>query len=205
MHRSRFAALVVFIATIQPLPPIAANQTADTFRVLNSNVADVRQETLQEINPESKRATEVFPGTYASPYGAMVMKRIEEMLARVDEADRNALVAGNIGAGFDRAITSWRAHPTGRTVAMAVRYYRDRLSQLKVALSDDYGRPEPLDPGEYEFFTDAVCSRAGPAGWTCYEEELTGLAKKHNLTLPGVRSGWSAAAERLLEVVLKSV
>jgi hypothetical protein len=205
MHRSRVAALVVFIATLQPLHPIAAEQAVEAFRVSKSNVADVHQETLQEIHPESKRATEVFPGTYASPYGAMVMKRIEEMLARVDEADRNALVAGNIGAGFDRAITSWRAHPTGRSVAMAVHYHRDRLSQLKVDLSDDYGRPEPLDPAEYEFFTVATCSRTGAGGWTCREEELTAVAKKHNLTLPGVRSGWNAAAERLLELVLKSV
>ena len=187
------------------LHSIAANQAVEAFRVSKSNVADINQETLQEINPESRQATEVFPGTYASPYGAMVMKRIEEMLARVDEADRDALVAGKIGAGFDRAITSWRAHPTGRTVALAVRYYRDRLSQLKVELSDDYGRPEPLDPAEYEFFTVAMCSRAGAGGWTCQEEELTVVAKKHSLTLPGVRSGWSAAAERLLELVLKSV
>ena len=187
------------------LHPIAANQTADAFRVSNANVADVRQETLHEINAESKRVIEVFPGTYASPYGAMVMKRIEEMLARVDEADRNALVAGNIGAGFDRAITSWRAHPTGRAVALAVHYYRDRLLQLKVDLSDDYGRPEPLDPAEYEFFTIAVCARADAGSWTCHEQELTVVAKKNSLTLPGVRSGWSAAAERLLELVLKSM
>lgn len=202
MPRSRLTVLVVFIATLHP---IAADQVVEAFRISKSNVADIQQESLQEINPDSRQATEVFPGPYVSPYGAMVMKRIEEMLARVDEADRNVLVAGNIGAGFDRAITGWRAHPTGRTVAMAVRYYRDRLLQLKMNLSDDYGRPEPLDPREYEFFTVAVCSRAGAGGWTCHEEELTGLAKKHNLTLPGVRSGWSAAAERLLEVVLKSV
>lgn len=202
MHRSRLAVLVVFIATLHP---IGAEQAVEAFRVSKSNVADIHQESLQEINPESTRATEVFPGTYASPYGAMVMKRIEEMLARVDEADRNALVAGNIGAGFDRAITGWRAHPTGRTVALAVHYYRDRLLQLEMNLSDDYGRPEPLDPAEYEFFTIAVCSRIAVDSWSCREEQLAAVAKKHNLTLPGVRSGWSAAAERLLELVLKSV
>jgi hypothetical protein len=196
------ALLLVCAATVHP---IAAHQAAETFRVLKSNVADINQESLQEINPESRQATEVFPGSYASPYGAMVMKRIEEMLARVDEADRTALVAGNIGAGFDRAITSWRVHPTSRTVAVAVRYYRAHLWQLKMDLSDDYGRPEPLDPAEYEFFTVAMCSRAGAGGWACHEEELTAVAKKHALTLPGVRSGWSAAAERLLELVLKSV
>src|SRR5688572_11172903 len=119
MHRSRLAALVVFIVTILPLHQIVANQAVEAFRVSKSNVADVNQETLQEINPKSKQTIEVFPGTYSSPYGAMVMKRIEEMLARVDEADRDALVAGKIGAGFDRAITSWRAHPTGRKIGRA--------------------------------------------------------------------------------------
>ena len=199
MPRSRLTVLVVFIATLHP---IAADQVVEAFRISKSNVADIQQESLQEINPDSRQATEVFPGPYVSPYGAMVMKRIEEMLARVDEADRNVLVAGNIGAGFDRAITGWRAHPTGRTVAMAVRYYRDRLLQLKMNLSDDYGRPEPLDPREYEFFTVAVCSRAGAAGWTCHEEELTGLAKKHQLALPNNRADRDAVVAKLLELVL---
>src|SRR5687768_9239406 len=49
MHRSRQAVLVVCIATLHP---IAANQTVETFRVSKSNVADVNQETLQEVNPE---------------------------------------------------------------------------------------------------------------------------------------------------------
>jgi hypothetical protein len=199
MLRSRLALLVVFISTLHP---IAANQSADSFRVSKSNVADTRQETLEEINPESKRATEVFPGSYVSPYGALVMKRIEALLARVDEADRNALVAGNIGAGFDRAITGWRAHPTGRTVAMAVHYYRDRLLQLKMEFSDDYGRPEPLDPAEYQFFTIALCSRAGAGGWTCSEEQLAAVAKKHNLTLPTNRADRDLVVEKLLGLAL---
>ena len=199
MPRSRLTVLAVFIATLHP---IAADQVVEAFRISKSNVADIQQESLQEINPDSRQATEVFPGPYVSPYGAMVMKRIEDMLARVDEADRNVLVAGNIGAGFDRAITGWRAHPTGRTVAMAVRYYRDRLLQLKMNLSDDYGRPEPLDPREYEFFTVAVCSRAGAGGWTCHEEELTGLAKKHQLALPNNRADRDAVVAKLLELVL---
>jgi len=195
MLRSRLALLVVFIATLHP---IAANQSADAFRVLQSNVADIHQESLHEINPESKQTTEVFPGTYGSPYGALVMKRIEALLARLDEPDRDALVAGKIGAGFDRAITGWRAHSTGRTVAMAVHYYRDRLLQLKMEFSDDYGRPEPLDPAEYQFFTIAVCSRAGAGSWTCSEEQLAALAKKHNLTLPTNRADRDAVVEKLL-------
>src|SRR5688500_861886 len=202
MHRPRVAVFAVCIATLQPLHPIAASQAANAFRVSKSNVADVNQEALQEINPESKKPTEVFPGTYSSPYGAMVMKRIEEMLARVDEADRNALVAGKIGAGFDRAITSWRAHPTGRTVALAVHYYRDRLLQLRVDLSDDYGRPSPLDPAEYEFSSVAVCSRAGAGAWTCGEEQLAAVAKRHNLALPNNRAGRDAVVGKLLELAL---
>ena len=163
---------------------------ADAFRVSKTEAADVQQETLQAVDPESKQTIEVFPGSYKSPYGAMVMRRIEEMLARIDEADRAALVAGNIGAGFDRSITSWRAHPSGRTVALAVRYYRGRLLNLKVALSDDYGRPEPMDPAEYQFAAIAVCSRADT--WTCREELLAAVAKRHNLT----------DVEKLLDMVL---
>jgi len=131
------------------------------------------------------------------------MKRIEEMLARVDEADRDALVAGKIGAGFDRAITSWRAHPTGRAVALAVHYYRDRLLTLRVDLADDYGRPEPLVPAEYEFFTVAVCSRTGAPGWTCREEQLAAVAKKHKLALPNNRAERAAVVEKLLELSLE--
>ena len=190
---------MVCVATLHP---IAANQSAPSFRVSKSNVADTRQETLEEINPESKRATEVFPGSYGSPYGPLVMKRVEALLARVDEADRDALVAGNIGAGFDRVITSWRAHPAGRTVAMALHYYRDRLLQLKMELSDDYGRPEPLDPAEYQFFTVAVCSREGAGSWTCSEEQLAAVAKKHNLTLPSNPADREAVVEKLLGLAL---
>lgn len=201
MLRSRLALLVVCVAAVHP---IAANQALEAFRISRSNAADLQQESLQEINPDSRQATEVFPGPYVSPYGAMVMKRIEEMLARVDEADRNALVAGNIGAGFDRAITSWRAHPTGRTVALAVRYYRGQLSQLRVDLSDDYGRPEPLDPAEYEFFTVATCSRAvdSAGSWTCSEEPLAAVAKKHHLALPNNRADRDAVVAKLLELAL---
>ena len=187
---------------VTTLHPIAANQSAPSFRVSKSNVADTRQETLEEINPESKRATEVFPGSYLSPYGALVMKRIEALLARLDEPDRDALVSGKIGAGFDRAITNWRADPTGRTVAMAIHYYRDRLLQLKMEFSDDYGRPEPLDPAEYQFFTIAVCSRAGAGSWTCSEEQLGSIAKKHNLTLPSNRADRDAVVEKLLGLAL---
>lgn len=197
MHRAQVAT-VVLVATLQPI----AAQSVDAFRVSRSPIVDARQETLQAIDPETKRTTEVFPGSHQSPYGAMVMRRIEEMLARVDEADRNALVAGNIGAGVDRAITSWRAHPTGLTVALAVHYYRDRLLNLTVNLADDYGRPEPIEPADYQFFTVAVCSRAGAERWTCREELLAAVAKKHNLALPATRGDQAAVVEQLLERVL---
>ena len=175
----------------------------DAFRVSTSSVADVHQESLQEITPESKRTIEVFPGTYKSPYGALVMKRIEELFARVGEADRAALLENKVGTGFDRSITVWRAHPTARAVALAVRYHRDRLtSHVGMELSDDYGRPEPLDPAEYEFFTVAVCARAGAVSWTCREEELAAVAKKHNMALPNDRAGRDEAAEKLVELVL---
>jgi hypothetical protein len=191
------AALVVFIASPHP---IAANQSVEAFRVSKSNLADTHQETLEEINPESKRTTDVFPGTYASPYGARVMQRIEELFARVGESDRAALLANKVGAGFDRSIVVWRAHPAGRTVALAVRYSRDRLtSHLGMELSDDYGRPEPLDPAEYELFSIAVCSRSGVDSWTCREDELSAIAKKHGLALPNNSADRDAVVEKILE------
>lgn len=204
MHRSQVTVFVVCIATLQPLHLIAANQAVDGFRVSTSPFADVHQQTLEAFNPASTRTTEVFPGTYVSPYGALLMTRIEDLFARVGEADRAALLADQVGAGFDRSIISWRAHPAGRTVALAVRYYRDRLSShLEMELSDDYGRPEPLDPAEYEFFTIGVCSRSGAATWTCHEEPLAAVAKKHNVALPNDRAGRDAAAKELVELVLR--
>ena len=193
MLRSLLAMFVVLVA----------HQAAETFRVSTSSVADVQQDTLQALDPESKRTTEVFPGTYASPYGALVMKRIEDLFGRVGEADRAALLANKVGAGFDRSITAWRAHPTGRAVALAVHYHRDRLSSHSgMELSDDYGRPEPLEPAEYEFFSIAVCSRTDAGTWTCREDELAALAKKHNVALPNDRGDRDAAVEKLLERVL---
>lgn len=206
MHRSRVAVFIVCIATLQPLHLIAANQAVDAFRVSNSQFADIHQQTLEAFNPASKRTTEVFPGTYASPYGALLMTRIEDLFARVGEADRAALLADQVGAGFDRSIPSWRAHPAGRTVALAVHYYRDRLSShLGMELSDDYGRPEPLDPAEYEFFTIGVCSRTDADTWTCHEEPLAAVARKHNVALPNDRAGRDAATEKLLELALRQL
>jgi hypothetical protein len=204
MHRSLIAPVVAaFLATLQPLHLIAVNQTVDAFSVSKSQSADVDQQTLQVLDPTSKRTTEVFPGTYTSRYGALVMTRIEDLFARVGEADRAALLADKVGAGFDRSITSWRVHPAGRTVALAVRYSRDRLSShLGMQLSDDYGRPDPIDLAEYEVFTIAVCSRTDAETWTCQEDELTAVAKKHNLALPNQRAGRDAAAEKLLELLL---
>jgi hypothetical protein len=130
----------------------------------------------------------------------LVMRRIEELFARVGEADRAALLANRVGAGFDRSIRVWRAHPAGRTVALAVHYYRDRLSShLGMELSDDYGRPEPLDPAEYEFFSVAVCSRPEAGTWTCREEELAAAAKRHNLALPTNRADRDAVVDKILE------
>ena len=188
MLRTGLVTLTALLTTIS----IIASQQGTAFRVSTAVMTDVRQQTLQEVNPDSKQAVEVFPGKYVSPYGAQVMKRIEEMLARVDEADRNALVQRNIGAGFDRAITSWRAHSSGRAVALAVHYYRDHLLTANVALSDDYGRPEPIVTADYQFRTVAVCSRAESPGWSCREELLAAVAKRHNVT----------AVETLLELVL---
>jgi hypothetical protein len=193
MFRSLLAVVVV----------LSINQTTEPFRVSKSSLADVRHDTLQAVNPGSKQTIEVFPGTYQSPYGALLMKRIEDLFARVGEADRAALLANKVGAGFDRSITGWRADPSGRSVALAVHYHRERLtSHLGMELSDDYGRPEPLDPAEYEFFSIALCSRTDADVWTCREDELATAAKKYNVSLPNDRPGREAAAEKLLELVL---
>lgn len=205
MHRSWIAAALV-IATLEVARPISANQDGGVrqYSVTAAKAADVHQQILQVFDPASKRTTEVFPGTSTSRFGPLVMTRIEDLFARVGESDRDALLADKVGAGFDRAITSWRAHPAGRTVAVAVRYSRDRLSShLGMQLSDDYGRPDLLDLAEFEFFTIAVCSRTDADTWTCQEEELTAAARKHSLALPNDRAGRNAVAEKLLELVLR--
>ncbi len=222
--------LAACIATLEVEPPIAAHQDqpqvravleaagfpvppdlryrvlADGTILFDGNmvrVADTHQQTLHAFDPASKRSTEVFPGSYASRYGPLVMTRIADLLARVGEADREALVAKKIGAGFDRSITSWRAHPTGPTLALSVHYYRDQLLNSAVEMSDDYGRSEPIDAAEFEFFAIGVCSRTGADAWTCNEEALTAIAKKHDVVLPTHRAGRAAAAETLLDVVLR--
>ena len=127
MCRSLIAAALV-IAMLEVAPLISAQDGGDRqYSVTAVKTPDVQQQTLQAFDPASQRTTEVFPGTYVSPFGALMMKRIEDMFARVGESDRATLLAANIGAGFDRSITSWRAQPNGRTVALAVHYYRDRL------------------------------------------------------------------------------
>ena len=224
MHRSLLVAVAPLVATLavahpnheQPQALRAAlgfpapadlryKELADGTILFDSKAAaaDVQQHTLLTLNPTSKRITEVFPGPYVSPYGALVIKRIEDLFARVGESDRAALLADKVGAGFDRSIISWDAQPAGRTV-LAIHYYRDRLSShLGMELSDDYGRPEPLDPAEYEFFTIGICSRTGVDSWTCREEELAAVAKKHNVALPNDRAGRDAAAGKLVDLVLQ--
>ena len=200
MNRSRVAVFVALIA-VQP-HPMAANQAVERFRVSKALVADVDQETLHAFNPESRQTTEVFPGTYRSPYGEALMKRIESLQGRVDEADREELVATKAAAGVDRSITAWRADPTGRKVAIAVRYFRDRLFQLELAVTDDYGRSDPVDPARYQSFTIAVCARTGADVWTCDEEQLAAIASRNNVPLPQDRTERLAALEKLLELVL---
>lgn len=191
MLRSLVAVFVVLVA----------NQAVPTFQVSKSSLADVQQDILQAVNSESKQATEVFPGKYLSPIGAAVMQRIETLMGRVDEADRNALIASKAMAGFDRSMIRWRADPTGRTVAIAVRYYRDALWRLELEMTDDYGRADPVDPARYEFFAIAVCSRTGDL-WTCGEEPLADVAGRHNMPLPQSRAERMAAAEKLVEMVV---
>jgi hypothetical protein len=201
MNRSRVVLVVGLLVAFEPLHPIAANQAVDAFRVSTSALADAQLDSLQTINPESKQPTEVFPGTYASPFGAEVIQRIEELTSRLDQTDRDALIASKAAAGFDRSIMSWRAHPAGRRVALAVRYSRERLLPLKLQVTDDYGRADPVNPARYELFTIAVCSRTAAEAWACGEELLTEAASRHNVNLPPNRAEWKAAAEKVVEIV----
>ena len=201
MTRSRAAVVVGLLVALEQPHPIAANQAADAFKVSTSARADAQLDSLQAINPESKQPIEVFPGTYASPFGAEVIQRIEELTGRLDQTDRDALIASKAAAGFDRSIMSWRAHPAGRRVALAVRYSRERLLSLKLQVTDDYGRADPVNPARYELFTIAVCSRTAAEAWTCGEEPLTEVASRHNVSLPWNRAEWKAAAEKVVEIV----
>ena len=200
MNRSRVAGVVGLLVALEQLHPIAANQAVEAFRVSTSALADAQLDSLQAINPTSKQPTEVFPGTYASPFGAEVIQRIEELAGRLDQTDRDALIASKAAAGFDRSIMSWRAHPDGRRVALAVRYSRERLLPLKLQVTDDYGRADPINPARYELFTIAACSRTAEL-WTCGEELLTDAAGRHNVNLPPNRAEWKAVAEKLVEIV----
>ena len=197
MPRPFLTVSVVLIAT----QAMGASQAADMFRVSKASVTDVQQDTLQAINPQSKQTTEVFPGNYQSASGAAVIARIQALMDRVDEADRNELIENKATAGFDRAIVTWRAQPDGQKVALAVRYYRDPLFRLDLQMTDDYGRADPVDPSRYELFAIAVCSRAG-AAWSCGEELLTDVAGRYKMPLPQTRPDRIAAAEKLVEVVL---
>lgn len=201
MNRSRVAVVVGLLIALAQLHAIAANQAVDAFRVSTSALADARLDSLQTINPESKQPIEVFPGTFASPYGAEVIQRIEDLAGRLDQTDRDALIASKAAAGFDRSIMSWRAHPAGRRVALAVRYSRERLLPLKLQVTDDYGRADPVNPARFELFAIAVCSRTAAEIWTCGEEPLTEVASRYNVNLPPNRAEWTAAAEKLVEIV----
>jgi hypothetical protein len=183
------------------LPPVATGQPA-AFRVSKATLADVQQDTLQAVDGATGQATEVFPGTYVSPFGEALVRRIENLRGRVDEADRNALTASKAEAGFDRSILSWRAHPAGRTVALALRYFRDPLWKLGLEVTDDYGRAEAIDPARYDYFAIAVCSRSEAAAWTCTEERLADVAGRHQANVPQDPSERIAVAEKLLERVL---
>jgi hypothetical protein len=179
--------------------PAVADQ-GDRFRISKSPLADVQQEKLEAVDADSKQPVEVFPGKFVSPLGAAVMQRIDALMGRVDEADRNALMASKAKAGFDRSIIRWRADAANRRVALAVRYYRDALWRLELEMTDDYGRADPVDPSRYEFVAIAVCSRGGDH-WTCTEEPVADVAARHQLPQPQNRADRIAAAEQLVEIL----
>lgn len=196
------ARVLLMMTALTTLPPIAAGQAVPTFTVSKSALADVHQETLQAVYPDVRQAVEVFPGTYVSPLGQAVVTRVEALMGRVDEADRNALIASRARAGFDRTLIRWLANPSGRTVAIAVRYFREPLWKLELEMTDDYGRADPVDPARYEFIGIATCTLAETRVWTCAEEPLAAVAGRHNVAVPQDRAERLAAAEKLVEMVL---
>lgn len=192
-----WSAVLAFVVAAGSL---AAKQT-DSFKVITSTRADVHQETLLAVDPQSKQTTEAFPGTLTSAIGATVMSRVEAIMGRVDDADRDALVASRALAGFDRSIVSWRADAAGSTVALAVRYYRQPLFDLALEITDDYGRADPVDPYRYEFLAVAVCRRDANT-WKCDEQPIADAAAPLKLTLPQDRAERMALAEKLVELLL---
>ena len=166
-----------------------------TFTVSKAAAADVELQTLLA------QTTEVFPGTYVSPHGEAIVKRISSLLGRVDEVDRATLVDAKVGVGFDRLITAWRANASGDAVALAVRYHRDRLLQMNMQFANDYGGAEPLDPADFETLTVARCARSD-GRWTCREELLAAVAKAQNVALPAKAAERDPIVEKLLERVL---
>jgi hypothetical protein len=185
MHRSGAAILAISLAALH----------TQTFSVSRAAAADVEQQALRASDGE------VFPGSYVSPYGEAIVKRISELIGRVDELDRATLVEAKVGVGFDRSIAAWRANASGTTVALAVRYHRDRFLQMGMKFANDYGGAEPLDPGDFESLTVARCTRA-PAGWTCGEELLAAVAKAQNVALPAGAAERAPVVEKLLERAL---
>jgi hypothetical protein len=180
---------------------LAAHQAAGAFTVAKAPRPDVNQETLVAADPQSTQATEVFPGAYESAVGAAVMSRVETIMGRVDDADRRALDARKVRAGFDRSIVAWRANGSGETVALALRYYRQPLFDLELEVTDDYGRADPVDPYRYEFLAIAVCHRRA-AAWSCSEEPIADAARRLKVNVPQDRAGRMAAAETFVALVL---
>jgi hypothetical protein len=166
-----------------------------------AHFADVHQYTIHAFNPKSRKTTEIFPGPHTSPFGTLIMKRIDALLARAYGDDRDVPLPRTIAAGFDRSIR-WRTNPSGRTVVAAVEYRRDRLHPSDFALFDDQGRHVPVDPLDYQVHTIAVCSRAAADSWTCREQELAAVARTHKMSLPTDRTVFFAAAEKLIDIVL---
>jgi hypothetical protein len=200
-----------FILVVEPsfksvitLPGFGVEVLRDGTLVFNGNMvhfADIHQYTIHAFNPRTRKTTEVFPGAKVSPYGALIMKRIGTLLARINKENRDALMARHIDAGFDRYISNWRVHPSGGTLVAAVQYYRDRLTDHDLELYDDAGQPVPIDRAAYEIDTIVVCSRKGPDAWTCREEELAAVARRHKVSLPTDRAAFFAATQKLVDIV----
>lgn len=164
--------------------------------------SDVHQQTIHAFNPRSRKSTEVFPGTYVSPYGALVMKRIDALLERAYQNHRDVPLAKMLAIGFDRYIAHWQASADGLRIVAAVHYYRDRLLPEDFAIFDDAGRHVPVDRDDYEIRVIAVCSRTETGSSKCHEEELAAVARRHKVKLPSDRRDLQDTEKKLVEIML---
>ena len=162
--------------------------------------APVHQAALDHFSPSTKQTTEVFPGSFESKYGALVMKGVDATIARI-------AAARGVGADrrefeivdFDRSLGGVHIASDQREIAFTVDYFSDRMSYQdpnRERVGDRVVRKDPSWP-VYSFSAIARCQR-GATSWTCREEDLVEVAQRYQLALPAAQADIDRLIERLL-------